>query len=54
MINPVTPEPEEIKIPEPVKKVEESSNEDVEDKDSTEPILDEDTLAKAMNFMAEM
>lgn len=54
VINPVTPEPEEIKIPEPVKKVEESSNEDVEDKDSTEPILDEDTLAKAMNFMAEM
>ena len=45
---------EEIKIPEPVKKVEESSNEDVEDKDSTEPILDEDTLAKAMNFMAGM
>ena len=43
VINPVTPEPEEIKIPEPVKKVEESSNEDVEDKDSTEPILDEDT-----------
>lgn len=56
VINPVTPEPEEVKIPEPVKKVEESSGEDVdvEDKDSTEPILDKDTLAKAMNFMAEM
>ena len=51
-----TPEPEEVKIPEPVKKVEESSGEDVdvEDKDSTEPILDKDTLAKAMNFMAGM
>lgn len=50
VINPVTPEPE------PVKKVEESSGEDVdvEDKDSTEPILDKDTLAKAMNFMAGM
>ena len=49
VINPVTPEPEEVKIPEPVKKVEESSGEDVdvEDKDSTEPILDKDTLAKA-------
>lgn len=56
VINPVTPEPEEVKIPEPVKKVEESSGEDVdvEDKDSTEPILDKDTLAKAMNFMAGM
>lgn len=56
MINPVTPEPEEVKIPEPIKKVEESSGEDVdvEDKDSTEPILDKDTLAKAMNFMAGM
>lgn len=56
VINPVTPEPEEVKIPEPIKKVEESSGEDVdvEDKDSTEPILDKDTLAKAMNFMAGM
>jgi len=47
---------EEVKIPEPIKKVEESSGEDVdvEDKDSTEPILDKDTLAKAMNFMAGM
>ena len=56
VINPVRLSQKKLKFQNQFKKVEESFwwDVDVEDKDSTEPILDKDTLAKAMNFMAGM